>query len=1197
MFEIRLFGAVEILREGQAVSGFRSQKTLALLAYLIVEDRPLARDTLAGLLWPETTQSDALGHLRRALYNLSSLLPDCLDVDRRTARFSPEAPAQVDLHTFRHLSNEKDSKSWEQAVALAQAPFLEGLYLDDCPELESWITVERERWSQAVAQLLEILIEQRAAATDYETALSYARHLIRFEPWRESTHRRLMLLLARIGQRDAALAQYQRCRQAMEEELGLAVSAQTTELYERIRNMPQPSHNLPGDPTPFTGRAEQLARLETMLRGPHARLITLRGPGGVGKTRLAVETARRAAPAFLEGVWFVDLVGVKDAGQMVTAIAAATGLPLRERSDPRAQLLDYVRDKELLLVLDNFEQLLEARRLLSDILQAAPEVKLLVTSRRDLALRLEQIFPVEGLVYPGAQWEDEGPAKALQTEAVRFLVEATRRYRPGFQPDEELASFIEICRLVEGSPLALELAAASLHGLPVAQVAQAVAKNLDILQSRHGDVAPRHRSVRAAFDHSWHLLADVEKQALLGLSVFSGGFTPEAAQEVAGIRNALLQALVNHSLIRLSEKQEHGAQSQIPRYTMHELLHQYGQERLALAPAMAEELALRHARYCLGLVAGLDQEPDGRHEIETRHLFGAEHDNILAAWRAATDHGCWRLLLGSLDALARNYLHQGRAQAALAPVELALDGCRQEAKEVGDREEREHLQRRLMAVKARLLVHSGRYEEGLQIGEVARKMAGESGDSHTAVAAAYACSLALFNQGEHEESRSKAERALDLCRASGAKDGCARYEGLLLNMVGRTWLESDRARARRHFEQALDFSHSRSYRLQTAALINLSLVDGSEGRYAQAARRLEAALALARDNDYRELLGTIHLNAGTMAFHQGLYPEGKEHYQAALAVYRQSGDRAKMGIGYHSRAVVAAEEGLYREAHRDVQLALEIYRATGSRFREGALQMWLGHLQRILGRFEQAHLELTAAQRLFKELEARVQLLESCWRLGWLYSDSGNFLAAEEQLQKADALPQDQIPPEVAGWTLLTWSRVLYAQKELPGARAKAEEALGVARSANPRLVPECTVHAGHVLTAMGELAAAKEHYEETIAIREKWNQRHLAMEARAGLAQVALLQGEDDRAARQASTVLSFLDEAGAWQKIFGVQQPFQTLHTCYAATADVDNVRAEGLRRRMREEAARRAERLEEGHREKFLEKVASCRAAGGL
>lgn len=1173
MFEFRLFGAMEILQEGEPVSGFRSQKTLALLAYLIVEQRPVARDMLAGLLWPETTQSDALGHLRRALYNLSSLLPDCLDVERRTVRFDPAVPAEVDLHMFRQLSGEKDSASWARAVALARAPFLEGLYVDDCPELEAWITVEQERWTQAVVQLLENLVEEHRAAGDYEAALSFAQRLLQFQPWRESAHRQLMLLLVRSGQREAALVQYERCRQILQEELGLAVSAQTAKLHDRIQNLPDPAHNLPGDPTPFRGRTRQLARLEALLCGPHARLVTLRGPGGVGKTRLAVEAARRTARAFLEGVWFVDLVGVEDTAQLVSAIAAATGLPLQERSEPRAQLLDFVRDKELLLVLDNFEHLLEARSVLSDILKAAPEVKLLVTSRRDLALRSEQVFPVEGLVYPGAQGHDRETSTTLQTEAVQFLVEATRRYRPGFRPEDELASLEEICHLVEGSPLALELAAASMQGLPAAQVARAVAKNLDALQSAHGDVAPRHRSVRAAIDHSWHLLNGEEQQAFLGLSLFSGGFTREAAREVVGITDALLQALVNHSLIRLKEQQDGGAASRTaPRYTMHELLRQYGQERLEQAPARVGELVVRHARYYLDLVATLDEKADGRHEVRVRRVFDVEHDNILAGWRAASDHGCWRLLLRSHYAVARNYLHQGQAQAALAPVDLALDRCRQEGDGNGDREERARLQRRLMAVKARLLVHSGLFEDGLRTAEAAWELARESGDNESAIAAAYACSLALFNQGQHEESRNLAEQALDLCRSSGASDGGARYEGLLLNMVGRTWLERDWDKAHHYFERVLDFSQGQSYRLQTAALINLSLVDSSEGRYTAASNRLQAALDLARENEYRELLGTIHLNAGTMAFYQGHYQQGKEHYQAALAVYRRSGDRAKMGIGYHSRAVVATEEGQYQEARRDVQLALEIYRETGSRFRGGALQLWYGYILQNLGHYDQARAQLAAARRLFEELDATIQVLESCWRLAWLYIDSGDFMAAEEQLLTASALLGDQIPQEQVGRFHLTWSRLRYAQEKLPEAREQAEEALGVARAANPRLVPECTVHAGHVLTALGELAEAQAHYEETVAIREKWNQMHLAMEARAGLAQIALLRGQTELAAQHGRAILDFLDEAGAWEKIFGAQQPFQVLQTCYAATTDVDKVRAERVRRRMREEAARR-------------------------
>ena len=209
--DIRLFGAMEIRAGGELLTDFRSQKALALLAYLICVDRPVTREHLAGLGWPDTEQSQALGLLRRTLHALTSKLPDCLVVDRRTVHFQPLAPVAIDVQTFVTLAAQNDADAWAQAVALYRAPFLEGVYIDEAPDLESWILREQEQWQQQMVALLDRLIARHTATAAYHDALRYARRLVALEPWREEAHGQVMLLLARTGQLSAALAQYHTC--------------------------------------------------------------------------------------------------------------------------------------------------------------------------------------------------------------------------------------------------------------------------------------------------------------------------------------------------------------------------------------------------------------------------------------------------------------------------------------------------------------------------------------------------------------------------------------------------------------------------------------------------------------------------------------------------------------------------------------------------------------------------------------------------------------------------------------------------------------------------------------------------------------------------------------------------------------------------------------------------------------------------
>ena len=310
MFNIRLFGAIEIESNGEAVTDFRSQKSLALLAYLISENRAVTRDYLAGLAWPESSQKQALGLLRRSLHSLSSQLPGCLEIDRRTVRWRADAPANVDIYQFERLTSSREEDDLAEGVNLYRAPYLEGVYLDGCPEFERWLVSEQQRWHQRVVQMLMSLIAAHTRQAAYEQALPYARRLLVLEPWHEAAHRETMMLLARTGRIEAALAQFDTCLAVLETELGTAPTIETEQALTRILALQRTRlHPLPAPTTTFVGREVEVAEISALLRGRASRLLTLLGPGGMGKTRLAVRVARHLAEDniryFLHGIAFV----------------------------------------------------------------------------------------------------------------------------------------------------------------------------------------------------------------------------------------------------------------------------------------------------------------------------------------------------------------------------------------------------------------------------------------------------------------------------------------------------------------------------------------------------------------------------------------------------------------------------------------------------------------------------------------------------------------------------------------------------------------------------------------------------------------------------------------------------------------------------------------------------------------------------
>ncbi|MGH8631367.1 MAG: ATP-binding protein, partial [Burkholderiales bacterium] len=341
----------------------------------------------------------------------------------------------------------------------------------------------------------------------------------------------------------------------------------------------RPRDNLPTPPTPLIGRERELAEMARLLGDPQCRLLTLAGPGGIGKTRLAIEAADHQREAFADGAHFVSLAPIRSAEFIVPAIADAIGFAFYGAEDPKAQLLNYLSGKAPLLVLDNLEHLLEGVALLAEILERGPAVKLLATSRERLNLHGEWVLDIQGLPFP----DEAGSAEVEGYSAVALFVQTARRAHVDFVlAAEERPAVARICRLVEGMPLGIELAAAWVRTLSCREIAQEIERNLadprqgmDFLAASMRDVPERHRSIRAAFDHSWNLLSAEEQQVMRQLSVFRGGFRREAAEQVAGATLPLLSALVDKSLLRRTEA---------GRFDLHELVRQYAAAQLQADP-------------------------------------------------------------------------------------------------------------------------------------------------------------------------------------------------------------------------------------------------------------------------------------------------------------------------------------------------------------------------------------------------------------------------------------------------------------------------------------------------------------------------------------------------------------------------------------------------------------------------------------
>ena len=415
--------------------------------------------------------------------------------------------------------------------------------------------------------------------------------------------------------------------------------------------------NLPVLPTPLIGRQREMDELIQLLRDPQCRLLTLVGPGGIGKTRLAIETASRMQDSFTDGTYFIPLASVNSIRFIVPMIADSVGFSFQSTAtiEPRDQLFNHLKEKQILLLADNLEHLLTepAVELFSELLTAAPKVKLLITSRESLDLQGEWIFEVQGLPIP----ESKNSEESIQNTSVELFLQRARRAHVGFNATaEDYPAILRICKLVNGMPLGIELAAAWVRTLSCDEIATEIEHGMDFLRVTTRDMPARHRSMRAVFDHSWRLLSEEEQAVLLQLSVFRGGFQREAAEQVASAKLPALSTLVTKSLV-----QRNGDH----RYDLHELIQQFAVEQLLNHPDEQVATQTRHGSYFLTQFARADARLRSSAQRETLTELTADMDNFRTAWEWAVAHGEFSLIDQVIRPLAYFYDIRGWLQEGI----------------------------------------------------------------------------------------------------------------------------------------------------------------------------------------------------------------------------------------------------------------------------------------------------------------------------------------------------------------------------------------------------------------------------------------------------------------------------------------------------------------------------------------------------
>jgi len=634
MLEIRTLGGLFLILDGITLNKIGSRKAEGLMVYMALENRPIDRQILSSLFWPESSQQNADVSLRVALSKLRKYLDDYLIIHRDFVEINANVQIKVD---YQQVIDLIANGQIESALKMYKGDFLAGFLVQDCPDFEDWQRSKQQQIKKALQESLKDAIDIAIATKDTDYGLKLVRVLFKIDPLEERAYQQSMLLYAIKGDQSAVVRQYEECARTLQTELGIQPAEETQALYNelftrRLSSMDRYGvvpNNLPSHKTSFIGRKVEIFRINKMIHEKDCRLVSLVGLGGSGKTRIALETANLIQSSFMDGVYFLPCEDCPGKDFLISAIGKAINFHidyLTSRLDPETQLLDYLRKRHLLLILDGFETLVSEVEFISKLLERVPGLKVLITSRQALDLRGEWIFELSGL--PILSDQDQTPLK--QIDAIRLFCERAKQSNQDFYPtDRDYQWIADICRIVEGMPLGIELAAAWTSLIPVGDIKREVEKNLDFLMSDLRDLPERHHSIRAVFNGSWNLLNDDQKEDLCKISIFKGDFDRQAALEVSGLNLDGLSSLVTKSLLLSDHK---------GRFCMHNLIRQFAFEKFVQHGSVSNEITERYSQYYIRLLTQQEVDLLGLKMLEARDEIRKEYHHVHAAIKWACCH-------------------------------------------------------------------------------------------------------------------------------------------------------------------------------------------------------------------------------------------------------------------------------------------------------------------------------------------------------------------------------------------------------------------------------------------------------------------------------------------------------------------------------------------------------------------------------
>lgn len=938
---LRLVGTPAEERGGRLVP-LAFERRWQMVVLLALRAGWMQRAELAAMLWPDQPAAQASTNLRKALFRLrDTAWAAALEGDGSLLRLA----CDTDVAAFGAQPQAGHSADTLQAY---RGELLEGF---DDPANEpwtDWLRTQRDRWRQ---RWRDAVLQRLAAPLAAAEGLRLADLLLQADPLDEAALQAQLHHLEQSGQALRAHEVYQAFAKRLQQELDVQPGAALRARYDALSaRPPAPASAVVTAGTDATaaaddgyvGRVVEQRRIAELMRRPECRLLAIVGPGGMGKTRLARRALADVAPLFADGAAFVALEDVESAPAFVSRVAQRLELQRPRTRDEFDALADHLAPRQLLLVLDNFEPVAAtATPLLGRLLEHAPQLKIIVTSRERLALGAQWALLLEGLPCP----EPEDMDRLDDFDASRLFLAAARRADPAFDAQAECAAVVDICRQVDGLPLALELAASWVRVMRCDDIARELRQGTELLRATNPAFPARQASLEAVFEQSWQLLGEPERQALARLSVFRGGFTVESARAVTGARLPVLGALTDQSLLRKDGT----------RLALHPLVHQFAALKLGDGDAHAAARAA-HALHVAALLterlAAL-QAGDG----EALRRVDQEFENGRRALEWLADQGPAAALTGSAWALAEFTQHRGQAQRGLDMVQAALDGA---------------LARQDRTVRSRLMCHAAQQQ---------------------------------FRLDRFGESIATARAALTL--AGGEETERSDHGRRLLTVLGSAALRMGRLdEARERFSAILALGDEvLTARDRAVTLDHLSLIERRLGRVDEALRlALEALVMQRRLGDVAALALSVN-NLGSLYLQRHEPDAAEPALREALALAEGAGLSTTRCLVLSNLGEVALLRGDLAGAQRHALQGAALAEAGGQRLLLGWMQALLGTIALRHGDVGAARLHVAGACATALALEAPTLKGAVVLALARLFHHDGHAVAAGRVLALGQAEP------------------------------------------------------------------------------------------------------------------------------------------------------------------------------------------------